>query len=93
MERSSRVWYLCDEIPDLNETVKAYVYEALHAYNNELCRPSTVMLGVASEAVVLEVAVTLGRALQGREAQQYRESIDARRPRSLSTSTVRGLTA
>ena len=76
--------YLCDEIPDLNETVKAYVYEALYAYNNELCRASTVMLGVASEAAVLEVAGTLGRALQGREPQQYRQAIDARRPSYLA---------
>ena len=72
--------YLCEEIPDLQETVKVYVHEALYAYNNDLCRASSVMLGVASEAVVLEVAVTLGRALQGREAQQYLQVIEARRP-------------
>ena len=60
--------YFLREVSGLSEIVKGYVLEALHAYNARLYRASAVMLGVASEAAVLEVAATLGQTMQGREA-------------------------
>ena len=71
--------YLLREVSDLSEIVKGYVHEALHAYNARLYRASAVMLGVASEAAVLEVAATLGQTLQGTEAQHYLDTINAHR--------------
>ena len=75
---SGYIQYLSDELPGMNEIVKVYVYESLYACNNELYRASAVMIGVASEVAVLEVAATLGRILQGREAHQYLGIIDGK---------------
>lgn len=70
---------LSREVPSLSETVTSYVREAQSAYRAGLYRASAVMLGVASEAAVLEVATVLGKTLQGNEARKYLQTIDARK--------------
>lgn len=64
------------EVPDLNEIAESYVCEAVSAYNARLYRASAVMLGVASEAAVLEIAPLLGKILQGTEAQKYIQTVN-----------------
>ncbi len=67
------------EIPELTPLVKSYVEEALLAYNARLYRASAVMLGVASEAAVLEVALALAGAMNAAEAKPYLQTINARK--------------
>ena len=67
------------EIPNLGPIVKNYVEEALSAYNARLYRASAVMLGVASEAAVLEVAPALTSVMNKAEAKTYLELINGRR--------------
>jgi hypothetical protein len=57
----------------------SYAEEALLAYNARLYRASAVMLGVASEAAVLEVALALAGAMNDTEAKPYLETINARK--------------
>ena len=59
--------------------MKSYAEEALLAYNARLYRASAVMLGVASEAAVLEVALALAGAMNDAEAKPYLETINARK--------------
>lgn len=75
---------LLEEVPDMSSLVKAYADEALRAYNFRLYRSSAVMLGIGSEAAVLEVARALGALLEGSEAQRYLETINARRQNFLA---------
>lgn len=70
---------LLEEIPSLSGTVRGYADEALRAYNAGLYRSSAVMLGVASEAAVLEVARPLASILPGEEGRKYLETIDSQR--------------
>jgi hypothetical protein len=67
------------EIPNLGPIVQDYVEEALSAYNARLYRASAVMLGVASEAAVLEVAAALTSVMEEAEAKKYHETINARK--------------
>jgi hypothetical protein len=67
------------EVPEITPVVKSYAEEALLAYNARLYRASAVMLGVASEAAVLEVALALPRVLNTSEAKRYLETINARK--------------
>jgi hypothetical protein len=62
---------LRNEVPDLSEVVESYTREALWAYNARLYRSSAVMLGVASEAIVLEVAPALARTMQEKKKLEY----------------------
>ena len=62
---------LCRKVPALSDTVKSYVREALSAYKAGLYRASAVMLGVASEAAILEVASVLGQRIQQDQAKRY----------------------
>jgi len=70
---------LLAEVPTMSATVKAYAEEALLAYNARLYRASAVMLGVASEAAVLEVASALATVMTDAERQRYLEMIGSRR--------------
>lgn len=70
---------LIAEIPELTPVVKSYAEEALLAYNARLYRASAVMLGVASEAAVLEVALALAGAMNATEAKPYLDTINARK--------------
>lgn len=70
---------LLREVPGMSDIVKGYAQEALHAYNARLYRASAVMLGVASEAAVLEVALTLANMMEESEAKPYLETINSRR--------------
>ena len=63
------------EVPGLSEIVKSYAHEALSAYNARLYRSSVVMLGVASEAAVLEVASVLAQKIGEKRKQQYLNEI------------------
>lgn len=65
------------EVPDLSEVVKNYAHEALRAYNARLYRSSVVMLGVASEAAVLEVAAALAQTMREEKKRQYLEQLEA----------------
>ena len=66
------------EVPDLSETVKIYTCEAVYAYNAQLYRSSAVMLGVASEAAVLEVAPALAHEMGEKEKQKYLQNLKSR---------------
>ena len=68
---------LDSEVPDLSEIVRQYVHEALRAYNARLYRSSAVMLGVASEAAVLEVAAALAQTMREEKKRQYLEQLEA----------------
>ncbi len=70
---------LLQEVPSLSDVVKGYAYEALLAYNARLYRASTVMLGVASEAAVLEVATVLAETMKKSEADPFLETLNARK--------------
>jgi hypothetical protein len=59
------------EIPHMSSLVREYATEALQAYNARLYRASAVMLGVASEAAVLEAAEGLAAILNDTERQQF----------------------
>ena len=65
------------EVPDLSEVAKNYAHEALYAYNARLYRSSVVMLGVASEAAVLEVAAALAQTMREEKKQQYLKQLEA----------------
>ena len=65
------------EVPDLSEVAKNYAHEALYAYNARLYRSSVVMLGVASEAAVLEVAAALAQTMREEKRRQYLEQLEA----------------
>ena len=67
------------DVPAISSTVKAYAEEALHAYNARLYRASAVMLGVASEAAVLEVATALTTLMTEAERRTYLQAIEARK--------------
>ena len=68
---------LDQEVPDLSEVAKNYAHEALYAYNARLYRSSVVMLGVASEAAVLEVAGALAQTMRAEKKRQYLEQLEA----------------
>jgi len=70
---------LMADVPAISSTVKAYAEEALHAYNSRLYRASAVMLGVASEAAVLEVATALTKLMTETERHSYLQVIEARK--------------
>lgn len=70
---------LITEIPEITPLVKGYAEEALLAYNARLYRASAIMLGIASEAAVLEVALALARVMKNPEAKPYLETINSRR--------------
>ena len=70
---------LLAEVPGISQVVKGYAEEALLAYNSRLYRASTVMLGVASEAAVLDVAISLASAMKESEAGPYLEVINAKK--------------
>ena len=78
-DRGGYLRRLIVEIPELTPLVKSYAEEALFAYNARLYRASAVMLGVASEAAVLEVALALAGAMNDAEAKPYLETINARK--------------
>jgi hypothetical protein len=63
------------EIPHMSALVREYATEALQAYNARLYRASAVMLGVASEAAVLEAAEGLAAILNDTEKQQFLEQM------------------
>lgn len=70
---------LIDDVPGISDVVRGYAEEAVRAYNARLYRSSAVMLGVGSEAAVLEAAHALGSRLTGSEAQKYGDIINARK--------------
>jgi hypothetical protein len=70
---------LLGEVPGISEVVNGYAQEALFAYNARLYRASAVMLGVASEAAVLEVAAALATIMKASEANSYLQTINAKR--------------
>lgn len=67
------------DVPGISAVVRGYAEEAVRAYNARLYRSSAVMLGVGSEAAVLEAADALGSRLTGSEGQKYSETMNARK--------------
>jgi hypothetical protein len=67
------------DVPSMSEVVRSYAEEALNAYNARLYRSSTVMLGVASEAMVIEAASSFACALSDSEAGPFLETIGSRK--------------
>jgi hypothetical protein len=61
----------------LSTIVLDYATEALHAYNARLYRAAAVMIGVASEAAVLQAAQGLARFLHDAERKQYLEQLQS----------------
>ena len=76
---SGYIQRLLREVPAISQVVKGYAQEALLAYNARLYRASTVMVGVASEAAVLDVAASLVNAMKESEAGPYLETINAKK--------------
>ena len=76
-DQTGYIQNLDHEVPDLSEVAKNYAHEALYAYNVGLYRSSVVMLGVASEAAVLEVAAALAQTMREEKKQQYLEQLEA----------------
>jgi hypothetical protein len=72
------------DVPSISAVVRAYTEEALEAYNARLYRSSAVMLGVASEAAILEVATSFAAAMPEAEADKFLEVIQARRQNFVS---------
>lgn len=67
------------DVPNLSVVAREYTEEALRAYNARLYRASAVMLGVASEAAVLEVASSFANTLPEVESRRFMETIGSRR--------------
>ena len=70
---------LSKDVPELSVVARQYTEEALRAYNTRLYRASAVMLGVASEAAVLEVASSFATMLSEVESRRFMECIGSRR--------------
>ena len=80
---------LSRDVPDMSTIVKDYTEEALRAYNVGLYRASAVMLGVASEAAVLEAASSFAKRLPANESRKFLEAINSQRPIIAKFSTFR----
>jgi hypothetical protein len=70
---------LISDVPGISDVVRGYAEESLRAYNARLYRSSAVMLGVGSEAAVLEAAHALGARLTGAEKERYCEIINSKK--------------
>lgn len=65
-----------DEINDLNEWVRFYIYEALKCYNANCYNASTVMIGLSSEVLVEELINEFSKLLgKTRYAYEAKESL------------------
>lgn len=65
-------------LPDMSDTVLAYMTEALGAFNNQLYLASTVMLGAASEAAFLEVATAFAGTLTGKVKSNFERVLNGK---------------
>ncbi len=63
--------------PKASDIVQLYAREALDAYNHCLYQASAVMLGVASEAAVLEVARVLAAYLPAAQGEKLHKVLDS----------------
>ena len=70
---------LSEDIPELSDVVREYIKESLGAYNARLYRASAVMLGVASEAAVLEAATSFAKQLPSADSRRFLETMESRR--------------
>ena len=70
---------LSKDVPELSVVARQYTVEGLRAYNARLYRASAVMLGVASEAAVLEVASSFATTLPEVESRRFMECIGSPR--------------
>lgn len=70
--------YLARLGEDLPELARVYVAEALGAYGANLYRASAVMVGVASEAVFLEMASAFVGWLDGSAQDKFRQVLENR---------------
>ncbi len=78
-DASGYVARLVERIPQITPLVRRYVTEAVQAYNHGLLFASSVMLGVASEAVFLETAAAFQATLIGDEAKRLGEILDSKK--------------
>lgn len=70
---------LSEDIPELSDVVRESIEESLGAYNARLYRASAVMLGVASEAAVLEAAASFATRLSSADSRHFLQTIGSRR--------------
>lgn len=70
---------LRSDVPGMSATVRAYAEEALGAYNARLYRSSAVMLGVASEAAILEAATSFASEMPEAESKQFLKTVNSRK--------------
>lgn len=67
------------QIEGLSSMVFDYACEALAAYRAQIYRGSVILIGVASEALVLDTAEALALRLPGSEAKSFLECIRSKR--------------
>lgn len=79
---------LRSDIPDMSAIVRAYAEEALGAYNARLYRSSVVMLGVASEAAILEAAISLASGMPDAESRRFLETVNSRKQNFVAKFTA-----
>lgn len=70
-----------NKIPNVSSLAMAYAREALLSFRNRCYLASAVMLGVASEAAFLEMALSFGQWLTGNESEKFLEIVN--NPRQL----------
>ena len=68
---SAYLKHIKNHVPTVSDLVLMYLEESLKAFNQRLLLSSTVMLGVAAEAALLECAVSLGSHLVGKKQTNY----------------------
>lgn len=78
---------LKESAPEASEVVLRYTQEAITAYNARCYLASAVMLGVASEAAFLEMAISFGKWLSGTQRQKFIELIENPRTNYISKFT------
>ena len=67
---------LVGDVPGLSQTARLYLEEALRAYANDCFLASTMMLGVAAEAVFYDVASSFAKWLGTESGKRLAELLD-----------------
>ena len=66
---------LYDQVPGLSDLAKRYIVEAIQTYYHGGYLASTVMLGVAAEAIVLDVGAALAEWLDDQAGENLRSTL------------------
>ncbi len=68
----------CDAIPDLDAVVRDYISEAVAAQNRQLLRASSVMLGAASERLIMLLLTKWAGLVGGKEGERLLRDLGSR---------------